>query len=249
MHPFLQAFPTRFPRLWRFASARFARGEYLGLHLTVGFAVVVATAWLFASLTEGVLDAEEITRIDLAARVWLQARIDPAGIAGWDLVSTLGAPGFVAAAWGAGALVLWRARRWVVAAGWTAALVGGGLLNLALKDVVRRARPADADLFLVGHSWSFPSGHAMGSLLCYGMLAYLLLVYRHPSPWLRPVIVAGAVALVLLVGVSRVCLGVHYVSDVLAGWTAGALWLAACVSGLEISRRMPQAGSQPEAPR
>lgn len=78
----------------------------------------------------------------------------------------------------------------------------------------------------------------MGSLIAYGMLAYLLVrdaKRRRP----RMAIVAGAVLLVLLIGLSRMYLGVHYLSDVLGGYAAGVVWLAACITGLEVARRMP----------
>jgi undecaprenyl-diphosphatase len=79
----------------------------------------------------------------------------------------------------------------------------------------------------------------MGSLIAYGMLAYLLVrdaKGRRP----RTAIVVGAVLLVLLIGLSRMYLGVHYLSDVLGGYAAGVVWLAACITGLEVARRIPQ---------
>jgi undecaprenyl-diphosphatase len=78
----------------------------------------------------------------------------------------------------------------------------------------------------------------MGSLIAYGMLAYLLVrdaKGRRP----RMAIVVGAVLLVLLIGLSRMVLGVHYFSDVLGGYAAGVVWLAACITGLEVARRIP----------
>ena len=93
-------------------------------------------------------------------------------------------------------------RRPLLAGGWIAAVAGGGLLDLALKRVFHRTRPTWDVPLLTARGWSFPSGHAMGSLIAYGMLAYLLVrdaKGRRP----RMAIVVGAVLLVLLIGLSR----------------------------------------------
>jgi membrane-associated phospholipid phosphatase len=85
--------------------------------------------------------------------------------------------------------------------------------------------------YLTGHSYSFPSGHAMGSIIGIGMLLYVLGLYWHPSRLVRIASIVAACIFVGLVGVSRVYLGVHYPSDVMGGWAAGAAWMAVCVSG------------------
>jgi undecaprenyl-diphosphatase len=77
----------------------------------------------------------------------------------------------------------------------------------------------------------------MGSLVGYGMLAYLL-VSSGANLWqVRTAILSSAAVLILAIGVSRLYLGVHYFSDVVGGYAAGVLWLTACITGLEISRR------------
>jgi undecaprenyl-diphosphatase len=77
----------------------------------------------------------------------------------------------------------------------------------------------------------------MESLIGYGMLAYLLIVMIPGTPKRRLVIVLCTSLLVLAIGWSRLYLGVHYFSDVVGGYAAGLLWLSACISGLEVSRR------------
>jgi undecaprenyl-diphosphatase len=77
----------------------------------------------------------------------------------------------------------------------------------------------------------------MGALVCYGMLAYVLLILWNPSRRMRITIVAATALLIVLIGVSRLYLGVHYFSDVVGGYAAGTLWLSACISGVEVARR------------
>ncbi|MGM0578391.1 MAG: phosphatase PAP2 family protein [Myxococcota bacterium] len=114
-------------------------------------------------------------------------------------------------------------------------LVGGGVgsaLNLVLKVIFDRPRPDLAEALSQVQSASFPSGHAMASLLVYGSVAYL--VGRiQPESRLRHVTWLVAGVLVLLIGLSRIYLSVHYPSDVLAGFLAGVAWLAFVVVGIE----------------
>lgn len=115
----------------------------------------------------------------------------------------------------------------------TAVLVGLGALSgyvvmVAVKPAVGRARPPEVDRLLVIATQSFPSGHAMMSTICYGLFG---VAAWHLSPWVRShrwVLVAVPVAAVLI-GCSRIYLGVHWFTDVVAGWAFGSIWLVLCV--------------------
>ena len=127
-------------------------------------------------------------------------------------------------------LILAYYRQWLESAGLIVCLVGEALLNFFLKNLFERTRP---DLFQVvtEAGYSFPSGHAMVSLCLYGMITFL--VARHVQSWRWRLVVIGlAMALVVAIGVSRVYLGVHYPTDVVAGYFAGGMWLAFCISFL-----------------
>jgi undecaprenyl-diphosphatase len=108
-----------------------------------------------------------------------------------------------------------------------AATVGGILLNEALKGLFGRPRPETTLHLTDVRSLSFPSGHAMESAIIYLTLAALLARLVQPRT-LKLYFLAIAALLTLLVGSSRVYLGVHYPSDVLAGWTAGLAWALLC---------------------
>lgn len=236
---------ARSERIVRFLRARFARGEYLGLHLTVGFLVTATTSILFAVIAHGVVRADTLVRLDLAVQDWLQREATVFGYGFWSVISGLGGhPGVLVLAVGIGVILALR-RHFVLLAGWITALIGGELLDLVLKWTFRRPRPETAATFLTEWSWSFPSGHAMGSLIAYGMVAYVFSVEFAVSRAARWAIAAGCAALILAVGVSRLYLGVHYFSDVLGGFAAGGLWLAACISGLEVARRLRQGVAAP----
>jgi len=93
------------------------------------------------------------------------------------------------------------------------------LLNLALKEAFQRSRPSLFEEVATLHSYSFPSGHSMAAAAVYGAVA--VLVARACPPWER-LALTSATAVVVLIGVSRIFLGVHWVTDVLAGWAGGA---------------------------
>jgi beta-lactamase class A len=102
--------------------------------------------------------------------------------------------------------------------------VMAGLLNQFLKGIFARARPDLAEALRQAHGYSFPSGHAMGSMVVLGSLAYV--VMRIRGRWrLRSATVAALLSSVLAVGISRVYLGVHWISDIAAGYVAGMVWL------------------------
>lgn len=228
---------AKYPRLWTFVAGRFARGEYLGLHLTLGFFISVGALWLFGGVTEDVVHHDPLTAVDLELASWFRVHatqtLDRIGVA----VTLAGSPVAMAVLAAIVAAVLAYKRWWITLAGWAAAFAGGGALNWALKRIVHRARPTGSQGFLYGTSFSFPSGHAMGALIGYGMLAYLLVAFWHPARRHRTTILTIAFVLTLLIGISRLYLGVHFLSDVIAGYAAGAVWLAVCVTGVEIALR------------
>jgi undecaprenyl-diphosphatase len=244
--PGLQQLQVRYPRAWTFVAGRFARGEYLGLHLTIGFVISVAGLWLFGGITEDVIHHDPLTQFDVTLLNWVHVRATPAGYAVSNAISLLGSPvTLTILALGVGLLLAAR-REWILLGGWLAAFAGGGLLDAVLKLVIRRPRPPYAAAFLHHYGWSFPSGHAMGSLIGYGMIAYVLAVLWIHRRNAQLSVVLGAALLIVAIGLSRLYLGVHYFSDVVGGYAAGLLWLSACISGLEVARRW-RAGAPPAA--
>ena len=109
---------------------------------------------------------------------------------------------------------------------------GSVLLNALVKESVHRLRPVLADPVAHAQGLSFPSGHAQSAIVGYALLLLVFLPVL-PGAW-RRVAAAGAVLMVLAIGFSRVALGVHYVSDVWAGYVLGAAWLAAMVAAFDV---------------
>lgn len=129
----------------------------------------------------------------------------------------------------------WQQVRWLVAA-----VPGGMLANLVLKALVHRARPG-VNALVHAHGYSFPSGHTLAAALMAGWLVHAMFQGTHHAAW-RCASVAAGLALVCSVAFSRVYLGVHHPTDVLAAVLAGAAWLFLC---LALQRAWPVSGVQP----
>jgi len=133
------------------------------------------------------------------------------------------------------AVWLWRrgAQRLAVWAVVTAAI--GGVLGIVLKLVVARSRPAFPEPVASAGGYSFPSGHALNSMLCVGILVLVFLPVLSRAGRATAYALGGA--LVLLTGYDRVALGVHYVSDVVAGWVVALACVAGTGAAFEVWRR------------
>jgi len=172
--------------------------------------------------------------------LWLEAgMVDLTGLGGYAVLTlmTLGATGYLA--------LSGRTRTALLL---VVAILSGLGANTLLKELFARPRPDLVAHIVEVHSLSFPSSHAMMSALVYLTLGTLL-ARVQPTRGLRAYVMAAAIVLALLVGVSRVYLGVHWPSDVLAGWCAGAAWAllwGAVALVLERRHRLPRVGSSPK---
>jgi membrane-associated phospholipid phosphatase len=224
--------------LARFLRARVDRESYLGLRLTLGAVACALAIWAFGGVLDGVLDGEWVVRLDRVVEDHFHATASAAGLRAFSVITELGLTVVIALAIVV-TIVLWRRRERLLLWTWLAAIGGGKVIEWVLKHSIRRARPQYAAAYLRGHSYSFPSGHSMGSTICYVMLAFIVIALAKPARLARVAIWIVSVAIVLLVGFSRLYLGVHYPSDVVGGFAAGAAWLAVCLTTLDVARRRP----------
>ncbi len=229
----------RYDSQLRWLLRRLTPGQYLGLHLTLGLALAAGGLWLFGGLAEDILTNDPLVRYDRAIADYLHSLATPPLTTFFLVVTTFGSIeaiaflGVVVAAFFA-----WR-RQWFIVGTWLAGVAGSAVLNHLLKGLFARPRPFFEHPLLIESSYSFPSGHAMESFVVYGMLAYFAVLAL--KTWrARTAVVFAAALLVVLIGLSRMYLGVHYFSDVLAGYAAGGVWLSALITGAETVRRGKQ---------
>lgn len=198
--------------------------------------------WAFFAIADELPERGNMVRLDVAVAHWLDAHGTELGESIFSRVSWLGAPALNAII--AGTVIVFALRReWLSAGALALATIGGSVLNDILKPLFHRGRPETAWEFIHQPSWSFPSGHAMGSLVGYGFLAMLLLERRRDR-WSRITIITVAVVLIAITGFSRLYLGVHYLSDVVGGYVAGAVWLVVCIAGYHVDRTRAHLGAR-----
>lgn len=207
---------------------------FLGLRLAIGFAIILGAAAVFSEMMEALDAEEELGLFDSRLAEVLSQTLSPTVLRVVSIATHLGDPitltVLVAVV---GVLLIARGRRWL-ALGWVAAGAGNGVLNLALKQIFARVRPVHDHGLAVADGFSFPSGHTSGSVVVYGMLAYLA-ARLLPPRWQLPAVLL-AVTVAFAMGVSRVLLQVHWASDVLAGYASGLAWLTVCVISIEALR-------------
>lgn len=197
--------------------------------------VVVVTMLLVATvIAVEVREQAGLTVFDAGLAADLRANLPLPVLRVIAWVTHSGDPVVVGAATGVVFLALLLRRHFRLAATWIVTLVGTALINSALKAWFHRERPLHDHGFIVERSYSFPSGHASGSMVFYGMLAYVLLVLCPPR-WHRAIVI-GAVTMITVVGISRILLQVHYFSDVMAGYATGLAWVTLCVGSAEYLR-------------
>jgi len=199
------------------------------------------TAWAgdgFIDLAERVhTNSSALAAIDKSFHDWAVRERSGGATLFFVTMTQIGGPIGVAAELIIVAIILAVRRRWrwliylVITAG------GGGLLNLELKHYFARARPDVAEMLRRANGYSFPSGHAMGSAVAYGALAYL--AFRAIRSWpAKTAVIAFLYTLIAAVALSRVYLGVHWISDVLAGVTVGTVWVTVTTVAYETMRRI-----------
>jgi undecaprenyl-diphosphatase len=215
------------------------------LHLVVGV-VLVLCAVGFMSLAEGVI-AHRFDEFDAAFLATLRAETPRVWLWAASYLTWLGNGYVVVPVTLIVAVAIFVKVDGPLALLWYGSQAGAWALNYAMKGLFGRVRPVDVgELSLIDGTMSFPSGHAMGCLAFAGIAAYLLWRLVPASP-IRGLIVGAMLGWSVAMGLTRLYLGVHYMTDVLAGFIAGAAWAALCVWIIEVTRSRAHA-SRPSSP-
>ena len=243
IHPRVVRLRERFAPQVAFLQRRLSPQGYLGFHLTAGALVLIAACWLFGGISEDILTGDPLTIVDRDVATFLHARMTPWLTEAMLPITFLGSVAFLRIASAVvGIWLAWR-RAWYRLITLMLVMPGGALLNLLLNHAFHRQRPFFENPLVTLSGYSFPSGHAMGSTLFYGLLAWFVALALRRWRW-RVLVILGAFLVVLLIGFSRIYLGAHYLSDVLGAMAAGVAWLALCITGVSTLRRYRQQQTQ-----
>jgi membrane-associated phospholipid phosphatase len=225
-----------------FLRARLSTSGYLGLRFTAGVGILLVATWLFSCIAYAVMTGDSITLVDEHVAQWLHGQATPVLTQVMRTVSKLHNTMAMIIMTLVFAAVLIAKRHWWWLVSLILAVPGGMLLNVSLKHAFQRARPS-FDLPLVSlHTYSFPSGHTVTSTLFYGILAAFI-ISATTSRTARVWAVLAAFSMVILVAFSRLYLGAHYLSDVLAAMAVGLAWLALCLTGMHAYTSRPPSRS------
>lgn len=231
LHPFFQRWQARFVQI----GEKLAPIGHFGWYLITGATLTTFGFLVFAKIGEEMLE-KEMTRFDAVTGSWINTWKPDwlTGLMKW--ATAMGsAPFLIAAAvvvTGLGFLLRRRIKDTIV---FNICVIGAFVLSETLKYSFHRHRPPFPWL-TSATGYSFPSGHALLTMSLYGFLIYLVLRYSHKSAG-RNLLIFVLLFLPLLTGISRIYLGVHYPSDVLAGWAVAIGWVGTCVAGRELIRR------------
>lgn len=230
--PVVERFRQKHPRVVSFVSGRFDTRYFIGLPLTLMVLAGAVNISLLSNLTESVMESEWVVTVDEKFTTMLFAMRSAWLSQVLYAFTALGDQLAVFIIGGVVTLILLLRRKWVSLFAFWLAMGGVGLSVRYGKMIISRERPADVAYYVVDH-FSFPSGHATTVTAMFGMLAYFL--YRHlDEPWQRKLVIWVAVLLIVVVSFSRIYLGVHFLSDVLAGFLLGLMWLLVGISLVEV---------------
>lgn len=226
---------TRFPTMYRFARGRVDPHGATGLGLSVVVVAAAAALWAFAEVLIEVVSGTSITTVDHRVINLFQMLRTPAADRVMLGATYIGSGRSVAVLAGAAVVVTILLRRWRAAMMVVASLAAGTAFFSIVKLIIQRPRPPLYDARVVQAGFSFPSGHATMATVFYATLA-IIVIQAVRSFWLRVLIVLGAAVAAFWIGLSRVYLGVHYPSDVLAGWAGGVLWALLVLAAAHVWR-------------
>ena len=188
----------------------------------IGYLLILSVvAWLCTEVWE-----QEAFSLDRSLLLWIHQFANPQLDRVMLFVTALGDPGMVITVFISTIAWLGMKRRYADGIRFLIICAGGLLINQVMKLFFAKPRPELWTRLISEHSFSFPSGHAVGSMVVYGFIGYIL---AREFPVYQRYIYAVASILIIAIGFSRLYLGVHYPTDIIAGYGVGILWLITCL--------------------
>ena len=216
---------SRMPKAWGFIKDRFRVGKRYGIGLTVGVACFALSILSFAAIVDSLSEKGTLFHLDLKINAYV-IRVANPGLTGFlGTITDLGSIYLVVmVAVIVGVILFIRKNWWRLLSLFLAVGIGQAVLNI-LKVAFQRPRPK-TEMFVF--SYSFPSGHVFSATVIYGFCIYLTFrfIKNAPVKWIVSTLLA---LLIFLIGFSRIYLGVHWLSDTLAGYVTGFAWLLFCI--------------------
>jgi membrane-associated phospholipid phosphatase len=199
-----------------------------GIWLIVYLLILIVVAWLCTEVWE-----KEAFSLDRSFLLWIHQFANPQLDRIMLFLTALGDPPTVVTIFIATIIWLGLKKRYADVLRFSIVCIGGVLINQEMKLFFAKPRPELWPRLITDMTFSFPSGHAVGSMVVYGFLAY---IFAKEFQQIKRYIYVCAIALIIAIGFSRLYLGVHYPTDIIAGYGIGFLWLTTCLK-LDFSSR------------
>lgn len=217
---------SQMPKAWDFIKCRFNAGKWYELNLTIGIVLFVLTLFSFNEIVEDLIKKETLFYLDFKIQQVIEGIVSPRITRVMVSITNLVGVYLTVIITGIVTLYLiikkcwWKLFVLFLSAG------GGYTVMILLKLLFHKPRPMLQ--LIVSHGYSFPSGHAFSAIIVYGFLIYLTWTMIKTTA-MRITILFISILLIFLIGISRIYLNVHYLTDVLGGYTSGLSWLIFCI--------------------
>jgi membrane protein DedA with SNARE-associated domain/membrane-associated phospholipid phosphatase len=236
--PVIARLLARFERQLRFLGRRLEPRAAFGLSVTAGLLGVTVVGWAFGMVVQDVISRKDLAGLDGTVYRYLLEHRDPSLTSASEVVAFFGGTAVLSAlSMGVAGLVWWRTRRPRDLMVPALAVAGSWVLVEVIKVAVSRPPPPVADMLAATPGFAFPSGQATRSAAC--LLTVAFVASGALRSWRSKVVaVTAAVSLSALIGLARLTLAVHWLTDVLGGWALGMLWFAVVMVISEVAASM-----------
>ncbi|TSA12801.1 MAG: phosphatase PAP2 family protein [Deltaproteobacteria bacterium] len=222
------------PKTWEFVKARFSASRWYGLNLTLGIVLFVIALLSFGEIIEDLIDRETLFYLDFRIQRLVERIITPQVTRFMVDITNVGGVYLALLVTCAIAFYLLYKRYWWELFSAFLVIGGGETILTLLKLLFHRPRPAEQ--LITAHGYSFPNGHAFSAVIVYGFLVYVTWKFIR-SEAIRFIIFFASIFLTVFVGISRVYLNVHWLTDVLGGYTSGFAWLVFSIIMVNTTRQ------------
>lgn len=227
---------NKYPKAVSFLKNRFTRKHKYGLYLTLGTIITLIFIYLFFGIVQDYIGHERLVQFDLRVlNLFKELRTNKLNnqalfityLAKGEII-TVGVITFC--------LILLLLRNWRFLNTLLISVLGGELFVWIIKNIIDRPRPPLNEALVTETSYSFPSGHTFVAIAFYGLLVYFI-IQSEKNKFLKIISFIVGLFLIFLVGLSRIYLGAHWPSDVLASFAAGFAWLSVIITSLKIKKK------------
>lgn len=226
-HQKLQSHKFYLIKLFRFFHIKLPPSWVFGLPILAGSLSFIISSWIFGAIAEDIITRDPLTIADAYINQWFFFRTSPSLNTAMLFITDLGSSKTVIILYLLLVLILAWKRFWYELVFLSLSIPGGMVLNHIMKSAFHRPRPLLHQFFISSLDYSFPSGHSMNATLLYGIMAIFAVQVIKVWKW-QVFVVLFAALFIILVALSRVYLGYHYLSDTLAAIAIGIAWLSLC---------------------